>query len=1045
VLNFRKVAAASDGKKVLDYYTEGASRQTASAEGLDPAGRELQSGEVLATYYTGPSGLAILRPDMPQSVAKALGLDTSRTPTSDELARLFEAKRADTAAAWSEETRKNSGFDLVFSPHKSVSLAAEFAASPAETAAIRNAVLAANQDALRYAAKDLGVARRGHAGEGGVEQGEIGWFSFIHDAARPTVQIQDGPSGGTYVADAPVAGDPHFHIHNNIPNLVVTEQGHIGSIDARALTASAVHEYGAYFQARLADRLRTLGARVGYDEKEQAVVLTAIPKDAVDLFSKRDRQVLGDAKTYAREKNLDWDSLDYDYKMKILHEASKAGRLGKTKEDAHEFWREQAASIGWTHESVMNATEHSATADEERFERAYEHAAQHLAKEFVTAAVIDEQKLRVHAARGLIGTGISGGREDVDRVVTLLMERGLTVNGVSASLVTGMRKGTRCITHAEQIRIEMDLALMAQRAAHDTSGALSTDALRAAIQGIEAQDAGIRFSGEQRAAIFAMGQGSKLTMLTGVAGSGKTTLLRPLVTAWKTAGKTVVGTSTAWRQADALNDAEIEENIALQPLLRAIDEGKFQPNENTVLVVDEVSQIAPARMLKLIELQATTGMTIKMLGDREQCQSIEAGDTIELLRRFLPKHALPEVLTSVRQKHRRDRDIAALFREGRTAEAFEMKREDGTARLVEGDYEQVVRQIADFVIERNDLLRSIDKSLGMTVTAMTNAEAADISRAIRDRLKQRGEIGSDETTHKAVYYRGEKPEFFNLPIATGDKLRLYRRTWSSIDGKGGTIGNNGDIVEVTGKTSRGLLLRNDRGQVGEVEWRRLRDPQTDRLLLGYGRVFTVDSAQGMSTKGEHLDAFSRGTHATTAFKAYTGESRATGRTFTFISKAAVLEDLRRKRAIGDITAITNDDLWTSIETDLAAKPYKGLGIDLLPKSQRSWESAVETSLRAHQRIEQTSQLGTKMLAAFDTGLARDVLSRLHDNIDQTLERGAHMIKDATELVAAHLGRPRPDPSSPAPHPGKPKTSPSAQPGPSPEPDEPAPSTPSPGF
>ena len=45
-----------------------------------------------------------------------------------------------------------------------------------------------------------------------------------------------------------------------------------------------------------------------------------------------------------------------------------------------------------------------------------------------------------------------------------------------------------------------------------------------------------------------------------------------------------------------------------------------------MLVLDEVSQIGPRPMLKLLELQARTGMTIKMLGDREQAQAIEAGD-----------------------------------------------------------------------------------------------------------------------------------------------------------------------------------------------------------------------------------------------------------------------------------------------------------------------------------------------------------------------------------------------------------------------------------
>ena len=64
-----------------------------------------------------------------------------------------------------------------------------------------------------------------------------------------------------------------------------------------------------------------------------------------------------------------------------------------------------------------------------------------------------------------------------------------------------------------------------------------------------------------------------------------------------------------------------------------------------------------------------------------------------------------------------------------------------------------------------------------------------------------------------------------MPIATGDKLRLYRRTWAKIDGQGGSIGNNGDIVDVVGKTAGGLLLRDARGRIGEVEWRRLSDTE----------------------------------------------------------------------------------------------------------------------------------------------------------------------------------------------------------------------------
>ena len=295
-------------------------------------------------------------------------------------------------------------------------------------------------------------------------------------------------------------------------------------------------------------------------------------------------------------------------------------------------------------------------------------------------AVLDAERLRVHAARGLIEAGAAGGRDDVDAVVNLIETRGFVHDGKAATLIFGLHEGKERISHTEQLRIEQSVADMSRAAARDRSADLSDAAIRAAIERVEADDAGVRFSKEQLAAIHALGAGGKLSLLTGVAGSGKTTLLKPLVDAWRDDGRTVIGMSTAWRQADALQEAGADETIALQPLLNAIDTGEFSADENTVLIVDEISQIGPRPMLKLLELQAKTGMTIKMLGDREQVQSIEAGDTIALLKRVLPKSAMPEVLTAVRQKNDRDRKIAALFRDGKAETALAMKREDGTAR-----------------------------------------------------------------------------------------------------------------------------------------------------------------------------------------------------------------------------------------------------------------------------------------------------------------------------------------------------------------------------
>ena len=186
-----------------------------------------------------------------------------------------------------------------------------------------------------------------------------------------------------------------------------------------------------------------------------------------------------------------------------------------------------------------------------------------------------------------------------------------------------------------------------------------------------------------------------------------------------------------------------------------------------------------------------------------------------------------------------------------------MKREDGTARLLEGDYDQVVRQIADLYIERNDALKAQDPSYGVTITTLTNAEAADISRAIREQLKARGEIGTDEATYKAVVYRGDKPEFFDLAAshtATGCGC-IGQGTVAQIDGE--RANDRKQRRYRRGGPQDGppaFVLRNARGQTaGEFDWKRLSDQRTGRLLLGIRpRLHHRRRARGRSSQKRFL-------------------------------------------------------------------------------------------------------------------------------------------------------------------------------------------------
>nr|WP_242407718.1 AAA family ATPase [Komagataeibacter intermedius] len=609
--------------------------------------------------------------------------------------------------------------------------------------------------------------------------------------------------------------------------------------------------------------------------------------------------------------------------------------------------------------------------------------------------MIDHDKLRTYAARGLIGTGIEGGVKDIDHVVALIEQRGLELGGERVSLIQEMRGDRLRVTNSAQIVIEENLAIQAARASGDRSGALSDRQITEAI-GRSPLDFASEHGKTQKAAIYALGRGGALSMLTGVAGSGKTALLSPLVDAWKhdtrydKNGRRVLGIANAWRQADALREAGIFDTSAMLPFLARLERGDVDVDRNTVLVIDEVGQVGPRQMLRLLQLQRDTGCTIKALGDHEQAQNIEAGDSIEMLRRVLDPEDMPELLSSVRQLSARNRQIADLFRGAEPEEsdleahefrgaaanahtdeendddvrnrfhlkevrdAIDMKRADGTIRLVGGDHEEVLQDIARLYVTRRDALvaegagpqRGRAKTISMS--ALTNQDAADLSRAVRKILQERGEISTHEITVQAIDQRGET---YDLAIAAGDRLRLYRRTWGSVDGRGATVGNNGDVVEVLAHGDAGLRVRTKDGLVADVEWRRFRDAKTGRVMLGFGHAMTIDAAQGL-TSDEHINAMPRGTELATGFTSYVAESRARGTTWTMISDGATFEAVRNQRALGDMTPITSDDLWDHVAKKMAHKPYKSLGTDLVARTRKARDARIR-ELIALGRMQET--------------------------------------------------------------------------------------------
>ena len=179
----------------------------------------------------------------------------------------------------------------------------------------------------------------------------------------------------------------------------------------------------------------------------------------------------------------------------------------------------------------------------------------------------------------------------------------------------------------------------------------------------------------------------------------------PLVNTWKEEGRSVFGITLAWRQAGDLGAAGIEERAAVAAFIKRVEGGQYALDRNSVIVVNEVGQLGTRQLLELLRVQERTGAQIVMIGDPKQCQSIEAGPVIDLLRNALGEDAIPQILTSIRQKTERDANGSACSAPG-LPQALEMKQRDGTAELVAGGRQATVQRVAQLWRERIDANRA---------------------------------------------------------------------------------------------------------------------------------------------------------------------------------------------------------------------------------------------------------------------------------------------------------------------------------------------------
>ncbi len=872
--------------------------------------------------------------------------------------------------------------DLTFSAPKSLSIAWAFAPTKAEQAMLHQAHWGAIDNVMAVIEHEIGRASIGDAAKRGYEAGSIGWVTFDHYAARPTVEIVRDDERGEPVTElhtltgtqGRAPGDMQMHTHVALFNIVETPSGRVGSINL-ALLEGRIHEWGALYQAYLANHLRAHGVGMELDARTGMAKLSAVPESIVAQFSKRTASGTEAAREFAKAQGLEWDNLAPARKIALLKSGVQNPREAKS-DDVSDLaaWRSMAARLGYRHRSVLRPSEIALLPSrEQRLETAFQAALPLLSKQFDRRAVIDGADARIAAAKGLIAAGI-GEANDLDALTQAFRERGVQRQGEDAALIWGRVPGRQgrdrvAITTTLELREEQKLIETARAGARDRGAALTRQAIAAAVAAFPEIDFSSAHGRAQRRIIDQLGTGGRVSLAIGVAGSGKSTLLKPLVRAWQADGRAVHGIALAWRQSDDLAEAGIPagDTRAVAAFLRGVERGAIRLGRKSVVVVDEVGLLGTRQLNAIMTAQAALKFQLVMIGDPKQMQAVEAGPVIELLRRALGADKVPKLGSSVRQRAEDERETVLMLRNGQTEEAIRRKDENGTLKIVPGGYEEAVQFAAQLWRQRREANRG-RADFSISVSAPSNAEAHDVSRAIRQQRRDMGEIGADLMTLRATDGAGERD--YELALAVGDRVRLFRRTNAKFmeTGTVGNIGRNGSVLEIIAVDAAGLTLKNGAGKEGAVAWQTLRDEPNGSVQLAYGDALTTNTAQG-STVTEHIHAMPAGTKLVSAFGAYTSGSRHREQSYIITSDGAERVEIIARRPLGDRREIGRGDVLNNIVRNFAQQPEKQAALALMERAAGLRRGTVQAVQKVHQAaearadgVEQASMLRERMLS-----------------------------------------------------------------------------------
>ena len=618
--------------------------------------------------------------------------------TGDQLVRQhasYEYQSADGKTVKTMEHR--AGWDATFSAPKSVSLTALVGGDDRVRYAHRESVRVALDQLEHYTQARIG---------GNYSPETTAKFiaaKFEHDTARPV----DG-----YVA-------PQLHTHAVIFNMTERENGQYRALQPQSLFASQQFATAVY-QSELAYRLRELGYEITTG-KNNAPEIKGYTQEYLDVSSPRSQQI----RTYLERTG--WAGAAA---AQIAAHSTRDNKEMHSPAEVMAAHRKLAAEFGHQAEGVVLAAKERQQHLEkplQTVDRVRESLTFSRDKNFEREAVVDE--------RALIRDGLrrSMGEATYSQVRGNLDTR--LASGEFQVVQNPAGSPARQFTTAKTIQAEREIL---QRVALG-KGQMEPTVSRP--QAIAVADQHPHLNRSQKSVVEdVLSSPDRIQGIQGYAGTGKTTTLSVVRAAAESQGYAVEGFAPTSRAARQLAEAGVETGT-LQGFL-ARGNHREAPEKRHFYFVDESSLASTNQMREFLSRLGSHDRVL-LIGDIRQHQGVEAGRPFEQLQQAGMRTAhLDEI---VRQKDPALKSAVESLAKGDVSGALDSLHKQGRIREVP-DAGERVREIARSYIEWPD------KTL---IVSPDNASRRELNMAVREELKAKGTLSTDDQTFKVLIQRQE--------------------------------------------------------------------------------------------------------------------------------------------------------------------------------------------------------------------------------------------------------------------------------------------------